>query len=321
MTLPSSIERRLRIPLVSAPMHRFSGFRLASAACSAGIVGAFPSSNARSIDELDGWLDRFELVDRECVEQGRPRPAPHCPNLIMPQPRLAEDIASITRHRVEMVITSVGSPAPVIRPLHDIGCMVFSDVATIGHAEKALAAGADGLVLLSAGAGGQTGWLNPFAFVRAVRQFFDGPVVLSGGISDGIALQAARILGCDLAYMGTGFIATRQSEASDAYREALVAATADDVMLTSAFTGLPTSMLRSSIVAAGLDPSRLPEEITVTTASTLYGASGAEGAPRRWTEIFSAGHSVSGVQRIRSVEELVDEVADAYFGAGVSHSD
>ena len=131
MALPERIESRLRIPLVAAPMHRFSGYELASAACKAGVVGAFPSSNAQTIEELDGWLERFERTDHECIEQGLPRPAPHCPNLIMPQPRLGEDVACLCRHRVEMVITSVGSPAPIIGPLHDVGCLVFSDVATI----------------------------------------------------------------------------------------------------------------------------------------------------------------------------------------------
>jgi nitronate monooxygenase len=294
-------------------MHRFSGYDLAISACNAGVVGAFPSTNAHSVEELDLWLRRFELNDRQRADQGSVRPAPHCANLIMPQPRLADDLACLCRHRVEMVITSVGSPAPIVGPLHDSGCLVFADVATVAHAEKALTAGADGLVLLSAGAGGQTGWLNPFAFVRAVRQFFDGPVILSGGMSDGVALRAAHELGCDLAYMGTAFLATRESAASQEYRDALVAASADDVMLTAAFTGLPTSMLRTSIVRAGLDPDRLEEQVTATTARTLYGTLAPEGAPRRWTDIWSAGHSVSGVRRLRSVAELVDEVAEAYY--------
>ena len=164
----------------------------------------------------------------------------------------------LLRHRPEMVITSVGSPAPVIGPLHEAGALVFADVASIRHAERAVAAGADGLVLLTAGAGGQTGWLNPFVFVRAVRAFFDGPLVLAGGITDGHALRAAEALGCDLAYMGTKFIATRESMADIRYKELLVASTADDVLLTSAFTGLQTNMLRPSIEAAGLDPDNLP---------------------------------------------------------------
>src|SRR5205085_5667732 len=147
---------------------------------------------------------------------------------------------------------------PLIASLHDVGALVFADVATIRHAERAVEAGADGLVLLTAGAGGQTGWLNPFVFVRAVRGFFDGPIVLAGGISDGHALRAAEALGCDLAYMGTKFIATRESMADVRYKDMLVGSSADDILLTTAFTGLQTNMLRPSIEAAGLDPGNLP---------------------------------------------------------------
>jgi nitronate monooxygenase len=165
----------------------------------------------------------------------------------------------LLRHKPEMVITSVGSPAPVLKPLHDAGALVFADVASIRHAERAVKAGADGLVLLTAGAGGQTGWLNPFVFVRAVRAFFDGPIVLAGGISDGHALRAAKALGCDLAYMGTKLIATRESMADPRHKAMLVASSADDILLTTAFTGLQTNMLPPSIEAAGLDPDDLPQ--------------------------------------------------------------
>ena len=159
-----------------------------------------------------------------------------------------------------MVITSVGSPEPVMKPLKDAGCLVLADVASVRHAEKAVAAGVDGLVLLTAGAGGQTGWVNPFAFVRAVRSFWDGIVVMAGGMADGQAIAAAETLGCDLAYMGTKFIATRESLAKDAYKaDAGRSSRLDDVMLTRAFTGLETNMLRPSIAAAGLDPDNLPE--------------------------------------------------------------
>lgn len=195
-------------------------------------------------------------------------------------------------------------------PLHEIGCLVFADVATVAHARKASAAGVDGLVLLTAGAGGQTGWLNPFAFTRAVRAFFDGPVVLAGGISDGHALRAAITLGCDLGYMGTRFIATRESMASDWYRSMLVESTADDIVLTSAFTGLPSSMLVPSIRAAGMDPAQLDERITPANAAQLYGAS-ADG-PRRWQNILSAGHTVSAVNRVCSAAELVEELASEF---------
>ena len=217
----------------------------------------------------------------------------------------------LLRHRPEMVITSVGSPAPVIEPLHDAGALVFADVASIRHAERAVAAGADGLVLLTAGAGGQTGWLNPFVFVRAVRAFFDGPLVLAGGITDGHALRAAQALGCDLAYMGTKFIATRESMADARYKEMLVASSADDILLTTAFTGLQTNMLRPSIEAAGLDPDNLPLRGAIDIGKDIdVGAR--ESRPKRWKDIWSAGHSVSGVTDVFSVDELVARTLAEY---------
>jgi len=248
--LPQAIAKRLTLPLIAAPMLRVSGPDLVVAACNAGVVGAFPTKNARTRDELDAWLTAIEARNREDA-------APYCPNLIMRDARLEEDLACLARHRCEMVITSVGSPAPAVAALHEIGCLVLADIATLRHAERALEAGVDGLILLTAGAGGQTGWLNPFAFVRAVRAMTDKIVVLAGGISDGQALRAAVTLGCDLAYMGTKFIATKESMPSDGYRKMLVESGMDDVMTTSAFTGLPANMLSPSIAAAGLDPKRL----------------------------------------------------------------
>jgi nitronate monooxygenase len=210
-----------------------------------------------------------------------------------------------------MVITSVGSPAPVIEPLHDAGALVFADVASIRHAERAVAAGADGLVLLTAGAGGQTGWLNPFVFVRAVRAFFDGPLVLAGGIADGHALRAAEALGCDLAYMGTKFIATRESMADVRYKELLVKSSADDILLTTAFTGLQTNMLRPSIEAAGLDPDDLPVRGAIDIGKDIdVGAR--ENRPKRWKDIWSAGHSTSGVMEVLAVDELVARTSAEY---------
>ncbi len=309
--LPDAITTRLRLPLIAAPMLRVSGVDLVTAACRAGVIGAFPTANARSVEELDTWLGQIE---RNLAEFGRPA-APHCPNLIIRQPRFKDDLGCLVRHKVEMVITSVGSPAAAVAPLHDIGCLVFADIASLRHAEKALEAGADGLILLTAGAGGQTGWANPFAFVRAVRAMFDGPIVLAGGVTDGASLAAARVLGCDLAYMGTGFIATRESMASDAYRQMLVDSTLDDVMLTKAFTGLDASMLRPSIIAAGLDPANLDESVSEVRAREKFGGNNAEDGLRRWTDVWSAGHSVSGVRAVTSVAGLVDQLAAQYQAA------
>lgn len=306
MALPEALRRRLRLPLIAAPMFRVSGPELVIAACRAGVIGAFPTANCRSVDELDAWLTRM-------AQSLGPDDAPFCPNLIVRHEGLREQLECLLRHRVEMVITSVGSPAPVIAPLHRAGCLVLADVATLRHAHKAVEAGVDGLVLLTAGAGGQTGWLNGFAFVRAVRRFFDGPIVLAGGMADGQALWAARALGCDLAYMGTRFIATHESLADPGYKAMLVAAECDDVLLSDAFTGLPANMLRPSVIAAGLDPDALPEGLGAEGAAALFG-SGAE-APRRWKEIWSAGHSVSGVRAPASVAELVAQTRAEYQAA------
>ncbi|WP_315736146.1 MULTISPECIES: nitronate monooxygenase [unclassified Bradyrhizobium] len=313
----AGLRTRLRLPLIAAPMFLVSGIELVSAACANGVIGAFPTVNCRTPDELDAWL--FRIADRlaRSSDTSGAATAPVCPNLIVhhSNARLKDDLAVLLRHRPEIVITSVGSPAKVVAPLHDAGALVLADVASIRHAERAVEAGADGLVLLTAGAGGQTGWLNPFAFVRAVRAFFAGPIVLAGGISDGVALRAAEVLGCDLAYMGTKFIATRESMADDRYKAMLVASSADDVLLTSAFTGLPTSMLRPSIVAAGLDPEALPARGAIEIGSDIDIAA-REARPKRWRDIWSAGHATSGVTDIPSVAVLVARTADEYGGAG-----
>ena len=277
------------------------------------MIGAFPVANARTIETLDAWLTKIAgALDRAAQENPDRPPAPFCPNLIIKRAEMKAELACLLRHRIEMVITSVGSPAEAIGPLHDIGCMVFADVATIRHTEKALAVGVDGLVLLTAGAGGQTGWLNPLAFVRAARQMFDGPIVLAGGISDGAALWAAQVLGCDLAYMGTKFIATNESMAPDAYKRMLVESDMDDVMLTQAFTGLDTNMLTPSMIAAGLDPTTLPPRVSIEEAARNFGSKGEMTGPRRYKDIWSAGHSVSGVTRVQSAAELIEQTIREY---------
>jgi len=302
-----TLRSRLRLPLIAAPMFLVSGVDLVSAACGAGIVGSFPTANCRSAEQLDSWMSEIgQRIDAAQQAHGRAA-APVCPNLIVHRSntRLADDLAVLLRHKPELVITSVGTPTPVIGPLHDIGAQVLVDVASVMHAEKAVAAGADGLVLLTAGAGGQTGWLNPFAFVRAVRQFYQGPLVLAGGMSDGHALRAALALGCELAYMGTRFIATRESMASDAYKAMLVTSSADDILLTRAFTGLQTNMLRPSIVAAGLDPDNLPARGDIDISKDISVEGREANRPKRWKDIWSAGHSVSGVQDVLSAAEVV----------------
>ena len=309
----SRVHERLRLPLIAAPMFLVSGVELVVAACRNGVIGAFPTVNCRTPDQLDVWLGEIgDRLRRHSDASGKPA-APLCPNLIVHRSnaRLGEDLAVLLRHNPEIVITSVGSPAPVLEPLHEAGALVFADVASIRHAERAVAAGADGLVLLTAGAGGQTGWLNPFVFVRAVRGFFAGPIVLAGGISDGHALRAAQALGCDLAYMGTKFIATHESLADIRYKDMLVASSADDILLTTAFTGLQTNMLRPSIEAAGLDPDNLPPRGAINIGQDVdIGAR--QNRPERWRDIWSAGHSTSGVTDVLSVDQLVARTVAEY---------
>jgi nitronate monooxygenase len=322
MSLPATLKSRLRLPLIAAPMFLVSGPALVKAACRAGIIGSFPTANCRTVEELDGWLaDMSDDLLCAADEAGR-APAPLCPNLIVHRsnPRVPDDLAAVLRHKAEIVITSVGSPEPVLKPLKDSGCLVLADVASVRHAEKAVTAGVDGLVLLTAGAGGQTGWVNPFAFVRAVRKFWDGIVVMAGGMADGQAVAAAQALGCDLAYMGTKFIATRESLAKESYKEMLVKSRLDDVLLTRAFTGLETNMLRPSIAAAGLDPDNLPVRGAIDIAKDINAAErdkrDAEGPDaKRWKDIWSAGHSVSGVSDVPSVAELVERTAAEYARA------
>src|SRR5271155_881293 len=314
--LPEKIAKRLRLPLIAAPMLAVSGPELTIAACKAGVIGSFPLANARSIEGVDAWLTQIETdLARAADETPERPPAPFCPNLIIKRAQMREELQALLKHRVEMVITSVGSPVEAIKPLHDVGCIVFADVTTLHHTERAIGAGVDGLILLTAGAGGQTGWLNPLAFVRSARAMFEGPIVLAGGISDGNALWAAEVMGCDLAYMGTKFIATHESMAAPAYKKMLVDSGMDDVMLTQAFTGLDTNMLRPSMIAAGADPAALPPHGSEEEAAKKFSSKSEVEGPRRYKDIWSAGHSISGVTRIQSAAELVQQTFEEYQDA------
>jgi nitronate monooxygenase len=320
MALPRELSDRLSLPLIAAPMFLVSGPDLVVEACRAGVIGAFPTVNCRTAEELDAWLGEMgRRLDQAEQTSGR-RAAPLCPNVLVhpSNTRRDADVRRLAAHKVGLVIASVGNPAPIIPVLHDVGCRVYADVASLRHAEKAIAAGSDGLVLLTAGAGGQTGWANPFAFVRAVRAIWDGPIVVAGGISDGRAVFAARALGCDLGYMGTRFIATRESLAPARYKDMLVASRLDDVLLTKAMTGLETNVLRPSLIAAGLDPDNLPARGSIDVAKDIdRGAreTAEAGGTRRWKDIWSAGHSVSGVADVPGVAELVARTADEYAAA------
>jgi nitronate monooxygenase len=301
MGLPAGWAGRLELPAIAAPMTGVSGPDLVVAACRAGVVGSFPTHNARSVDELDSWLRRIQ----DDLGAQWTAVAPVAPNLVVHRTndRLAADVDCLLRQGVEVVITSVGSPAAVVGPLHDAGCLVFADVATMRHVDRALEAGADGLVLLTAGAGGQTGAANPLAFVRAVRDRFDGSIVLAGGVSDGAAVLAARALGADLCYLGTRFIATTESLADDAYRQALVDAGLDDVVETSLPSGLPANFLRSWWESR-------PEFGSGDTAAVPGGF--AHYRTLSEEAVWAAGHSVAGVRDVLPVADLVANLRKEY---------
>lgn len=305
MSLPEGLRSRLELPAIAAPMFLVSGPDLVIAACRAGIIGSFPTINARTVEDLDAWLDEIEAgLDTST--------APYAANLIVHRTnqRLAADLSVVARHRTPIVIASVGSPEPVIAPVHDYGGLVFADIASMRHAEKAIGLGVDGLILLCAGAGGQTGWANPFAFVRAVRAMYDGPIILSGGIADGTSVRAAETLGADLAYIGTSFIATQESMAQEEYRQMLVDCGLDDILLTPFFTGLPTNMLRPSIATAGLDPDKLD------TRDPIQFGKDVNPEKKRYRDIWAAGHGVGAVHAVPTVAELVAELKAGYEAAG-----
>jgi nitronate monooxygenase len=300
MTL-EELRRRLRLPVVVAPMFLVSGPELVIAAGRAGLVGGFPSINARSAEELERWLTRIE---RELDG------APYAVNLIVRgagDARYERDLALIEQFKPPLVITSVGQPSAVVERIHGYGGLVFHDVATLRHAQKAIDVGVDGLILLTAGAGGHTGTANPFAFVSQVRRQWQGAIVLAGGISDGAGIFAARALGADFAYMGTRFAATEESLASPEYKALLVSQTMADVLTTDRISGMSATFLRGSIVRAGLDPEALPERLGVFKPAIPPEV-------KAWRDVWSGGHGVGLIEDIPSVAELADRL-QAQFDA------
>jgi nitronate monooxygenase len=265
------------------------------AACRSGVIGSFPALNQRTTAGLDEWLAEIEtaLSDDD---------APYAVNLIVhpTNTRLQDDLAAVVAHQVPVVITSLGAVPELVEAVHGYGGIVLHDVTTLRHARKAAGAGVDGLVLVAAGAGGHAGTLNPFALLASVRPWFDGIIALSGSLSSGSDVAAALAMGADLAYMGTRFLATRESAAPEAYRQQVVAAAASDIVYTPAVSGIPANFLSSSLKAAGVDPAGPPAESEDVKA---------------WRDVWSAGHGVAAIDDVPSVAELVDRLRREYDGA------
>jgi nitronate monooxygenase len=294
----------LALPLIAAPMFLVSHPRLVIAQCRAGVVGTFPSLNARPADQLKPWISEIEAALKESDA------APYGVNLIVhaSNPRLEEDLAVCIEMRVPFVITSVGEPSAVVAAVHGYGGIVFHDVTTLRHARKAIEGGVDGLILVCAGAGGHAGTLNPFAFVAEIRQIYEGPIVLSGAITGGRQIRAALAMGADYAYMGTRFIATEEAHAAEGYKQMLVEAAASDLIYTPAFTGIPGNYLRPSLVAAGLDPDNIADAKSRPDLAH-------ETRARAWKDIWSAGQGVGAIHDVPSVAELVARLKHEYEAA------
>jgi len=312
MSLPVSISQRLRIPVLAAPMFVVSGPELVIEQCKAGVIGSFPALNARPQEELDKWLTRIET---ELAQYARDNPAkkvaPFAVNLIVNKAnkRLEQDTEVVLAHKVPIVITSLSAPTAIVPRVHAYGGMVFHDVIKVRHAEKALEAGVDGLIAVCGGAGGHAGALNPFALVNELRRIHNGPLVLSGAITNGSAILAAEAMGCDLAYLGTRFIATKESLAVERYKQMIVDSNSGDIVYTPLFSGVHGSYLAGSIRNSGLDPKNLP----AIESPGLY--RNREDRPKTWKEIWGAGQGVGNIDDVPGVAELVDRLEKEYLEA------
>lgn len=307
----ADMRARLRLPVVVAPMFLVSGPDLVTAAARSGVIGSFPAPNARSIDVFEEWIDRItgELASMK-KNQVAGATDFWAQNLVVHSTydRLDAELALLEKYRPPMVITALGSPKRAIEVVHGYGGLVIADVNSVELARKAADAGADGLALVSAGAGGHTGQMAGFAFVPVIREFFDGILILAGAIGDGRAVRAAEILGAELSYMGTRFIATEESIAFEPYKRMVVDSNFSDLILTNSISGAHAYYLRPSIIAAGLDPDNL-------AAKNSMDLTGAEKKVKAWKDIWSAGQGVGTIHKIEPLADIVDRLDAEYQAA------
>jgi nitronate monooxygenase len=314
MSLPASLQGALRLPVVGSPLFIISSPTLVIEQCKAGIVGSFPALNARPGPVLEEWLQQITAtLDEYRKANPTKKVAPFAVNQIVhsSNDRLAHDVELCRKYKVPIQITSLRAPDEVVESAHSYGGLVFHDVTNIKHAKRALQAGVDGLILVCTGAGGHAGTLSPFALVSEVREFYDGPVLLSGAIANGASILAAQALGADLAYMGTRFIATQEANAHSDYKQAIVDSDAEGIVYSNLFTGVHGNYLRSSIEKAGLDPDNLP----VADKSKMNFGSGGNTKAKAWRDIWGAGQSCGPVHDVPKVADLIDRLESEYRAA------
>ncbi len=314
MAIPEILKGRLSIPVVASPLFIISGPELVIAQCKAGVVGSFPSLNARPVEVLDEWLTRInaELDAYNLANPDKPA-APFAVNQIVhnSNDRLMQDVELCVKHKVPIVITSLGARTEVFDAIHSYGGIVLHDVINNRFAKKAIEKGADGLICVAAGAGGHAGTLSPMPFIQEVREWFDGPVLLSGAISTGDAVLAAQAMGADMAYIGSAFIATKEANADEGYKQSLVDYAASDIVYTNLFTGVHGNYLRPSIEAAGLDPDNLPE----SDPSKMNFGSGGSTKAKAWRDIWGCGQGINAIKSIDTAGELVERLKREYAAA------
>jgi nitronate monooxygenase len=308
--LPLSLSNQLSLPVINAPMFLVSSPDMVIESCKNGIIGTFPLLNARTSELLENWLIRIsEELKQNQQEDPSAKIAPWGVNLIVHRTnkRFEEDLELIKKYEPPVVITSLGNPSDVAKIVHSYGGLVFSDVISLDHARKAAKTGIDGLILVCSGAGGHGGTLNPFAFLKAVKEFWDGITVLAGAISTGEEILAAKILGADLVYMGTRFIATEESSASNDYRQMLIESTLEDLIYTDAISGINGNYLLPSLQKAGFDIENLKKKEVDLSFS--------ESKAKAWKDIWSAGQGVGSVKKVSTIKDVVEELKLEYQDA------
>jgi nitronate monooxygenase len=319
MSLPPVLQK-LRLPVVGAPLFIVSNPDLVIAQCKAGVVGSFPALNARPGPVLHEWLDRIttELAEWDAQNPDRPA-APFAVNQIVHKTneRLEHDVEACVKFKVPVIITSLGAQTWLNEAIHSYGGIVLHDIINVAFAKKALEKGADGLIAVCAGAGGHAGALSPFALVQELREFFDGPLLLSGSIANGNAILAAQAMGADLAYIGSPFIATQEANADERYKQMIVDSRAEDIVYSNLFTGVHGNYLKPSIIAAGLDPNALPQ----SDPSKMNFGSGGNTDKKAWKDIWGCGQGIGAIKQVQSTADLVAAWAREYEAARAAMAD
>ena len=309
--LPDILHNKLSVPVVGAPLFIISQPNLVIAQCKAGVVGSFPALNARPQELLSDWIKEIkDELGQYQEDNPDAKVAPYAVNQIchLSNDRLFKDVETCVKHEAPIIITSLRPPEDLVKAAHSYGGLVFHDVISTRHAQKAVEQGVDGLILVCAGAGGHAGALSPFALLRETREWYDGTILLSGSISDGYSVASALAMGADLAYIGTSFIATKESEADDNYKKMLIESSAKDIVYTNYFSGVHGNYLSPSVEKAGMDPRNLPE----ADKTKMNFNSGGNASAKVWKDIYGSGQGINAIKKTVSVEDLVQKILSEF---------